>query len=138
MKSKCDQCDYLEEIEHLKEVANPYRLHYGNLKTEIAREILDRLKTSLIKKGDVIDALWNTPNPTPSESLITVKHIDRVVVLPAADVVEVRHGEWVNKIGLYECSACGKTCPYDVQADVISYWECRYCPNCGAKMDGGK
>ena len=52
-----------------------------------------------------------------------------------ADVVEVRHGEWINKIGLYECSACGKTCPYDVQADVISYWECRYCPNCGAKMD---
>ena len=55
----------------------------------------------------------------------------------AADVAQVRHGRWEKQSGLYSCSECGMTCPYDVQADVIEYWACNYCPNCGAKMDGG-
>ena len=54
----------------------------------------------------------------------------------AADVAQVRHGRWEKQSGLYSCSECGMTCPYDVQADVIEYWACNYCPNCGAKMDG--
>lgn len=54
-----------------------------------------------------------------------------------ADVAPVRHGRWEKQSGLYSCSECGTTCPYDVQADVIEYWACNYCPNCGAKMDGG-
>ena len=58
-----------------------------------------------------------------------------VVMLPTADVTPVRHGRWEKQSGLYSCSECGKTCPYDVQADVIEYWACNYCPNCGAKMD---
>ena len=53
----------------------------------------------------------------------------------AADVSPVRHGRWEKQSGLYSCSECGRTCPYDVQADVIEYWTCNYCPNCGAKMD---
>lgn len=60
-----------------------------------------------------------------------------VVMLPAADVAPVRHGRWEKKRGLYSCSECGKTCPYDVQADVIEYWACNYCPHCGCRMDGG-
>lgn len=50
-----------------------------------------------------------------------------------------KEGEWIkSKSGLYVCSECDKTCPYDAQADVISYWECKYCPNCGAKMNRGE
>ena len=59
-----------------------------------------------------------------------------VIMLPAADVAPVRHGRWEKQSGLYSCSECGKTCPYDVQADVIEYWACNYCPHCGAKLDG--
>ena len=59
-----------------------------------------------------------------------------VIMLPTADVAPVLHGRWEKQSGLYSCSECGKTCPYDVQADVIEYWACNYCPNCGAKMDG--
>ena len=58
-------------------------------------------------------------------------------MLPAENVAPVRHGRWEKQSGLYSCSECGKTCPYDVQADVIEYWACNYCPNCGAIMDGG-
>ena len=53
---------------------------------------------------------------------------------PAADVAEVVHGRWIwNEEGeidweqFYRCSNCG----------VKEYWESNYCPNCGAKMDGG-
>ena len=50
---------------------------------------------------------------------------------PTADVAEVKHGEWVTleaEIGLCACSLCDHK---------ILRAECNYCPNCGAKMDGG-
>ena len=60
--------------------------------------------------------------------------------IPAADVVEVKHGRWVKKFERYHdthtdeswdeeycsCPLCGKD----------SYLEHNYCPNCGARMDG--
>ena len=60
---------------------------------------------------------------------------DCIRYMDAADVAPVRHGRWEKQSGLYSCSECGMTCPYDVQADIIEYWACNYCPNCGAKMD---
>ena len=58
---------------------------------------------------------------------------------PAADVAPVRHGRWIlerepdGKPYCFHCSVCdddfhyiGITVAYD------------YCPNCGAKMDGGE
>lgn len=63
-----------------------------------------------------------------------IKKIPKGIIV---DVAPVRHGRWEKQSGLYSCSECGMTCPYDVQADVIEYWACNYCPNCGAKMDGG-
>ena len=64
--------------------------------------------------------------------------------IPTADVAPVRHGRWVDKpliksfkhtnIPVVECSACG----IDF-CDIINnhYFMYKYCPNCGAKMDGG-
>ena len=72
-------------------------------------------------------------NPFPDGvDAIDIKDVDAI---PAADVAPVRHGRWEKQSGLYSCSECGMTCPYDVQADVIEYWACNYCPNCGAIMD---
>lgn len=60
---------------------------------------------------------------------------------PTADVAEVKRGEWKKLDGewreqstnkpliIHQCSCCGmyyQNAPYN------------YCPNCGAKMDGGK
>lgn len=51
--------------------------------------------------------------------------------IPAADAVEVVHGEWVDNgipgSMLRGCSLCGFTC------GSSSFF---YCPSCGAKMDG--
>ena len=50
--------------------------------------------------------------------------------LPPADVVQVVHARWENYSPItIKCSRCGH---------VIHDWrysECKYCPNCGAKMD---
>ena len=57
----------------------------------------------------------------------------------SADVVEVRHGEWIDKpTGAYSrmqswCSACGK---HSGIGGIESNRHKPYCPNCGAKMDG--
>ena len=50
--------------------------------------------------------------------------------IPAADVVEVRHGRWKNGgNGLYDtCSACGK--------EIYLAIPMSYCPECGAQLDG--
>ena len=57
---------------------------------------------------------------------------EEVKNLPAADVVEVRHGrwEWYDSFS-YRCSACEKY--WIAPGDQYDY---RYCPSCGARMDG--
>lgn len=58
---------------------------------------------------------------------------------PDADVVEVKHGEWIEKEGAYgdiyyDCSNCKNdwtTIDGTPQDNFM-----RYCPYCGAKMDG--
>lgn len=53
---------------------------------------------------------------------------------PAADVAPVVHGEWIlflcsvtGDVSLYYCSSCR----------AGSAEKSNYCPDCGAKMDGG-
>lgn len=58
--------------------------------------------------------------------------IERILT---ADVAPVRHGRWIEQekytFGvMYDCSICG-----DRILDNGHSWN--YCPNCGAKMDGG-
>ena len=64
----------------------------------------------------------------------TERQLRAIRELPAADVAEVVHGRWIwNEEGeidweqFYRCSNCGDK----------EYWESNFCPNCGAKMDGG-
>lgn len=60
---------------------------------------------------------------------------------PVADVQEAKHGEWKSfhsedtLYGSYYCSACGHE--QDIGMVVSLTTEFKYCPNCGAKMDGG-
>lgn len=58
--------------------------------------------------------------------------IHSIKTLPIADVEPVRHGEWI-KTSYYEvhcCSVCGK--PSNTSKGLHNF-----CPECGAKMDGG-
>ena len=93
----------------------------------------------------------NADNPEKSLD----KLLERIASAPAADVAEVRHGEWVyDEENECVCSCCGveaqyisrfnETFDYDWEENLVStgYEETKeyiltpYCPNCGAKMDG--
>lgn len=66
--------------------------------------------------------------------------IDSISNIPAADVAPVVHGRWVDRIvdeneviqpwmQRYYCSEC-------LEGGSQSWF--KFCPNCGAKMDGAK
>lgn len=60
--------------------------------------------------------------------------------IPTADVAPVVHGKWIVRFdGPYKrrrcyCSHCGK---HNGVGGIAQNQEKPYCPNCGAKMDGG-
>ena len=68
-----------------------------------------------------------------------------ILDIPAADVAPVRHGRWKKSKGnerptengfvhddRYVCDCCGWGCCCETKLDFS------FCPNCGAKMDGGE
>ena len=97
-----------------------------------------------ISRRAAIDELGEEPEVWSGEDeyemgLNNQWHSDVIALksLPAADVAQVRHGRWETEIitdvyGLkhacYACSVCG----------VANNDEYDFCPNCGAKMDGGE
>lgn len=70
------------------------------------------------------------------EVLIPLSDIRKALQMtPTADVQEVRHGRWIsNELGGYKwayyCSECGWVDGYPFNDRH------KYCPYCGAKMDG--
>ena len=69
----------------------------------------------------------------PGEPLVYWYDIEAA---PTVDAVEVVHGRWIEQekytFGtMYDCSICGTRI-----LDNGHSWN--YCPNCGAKMDGGE
>ena len=60
-------------------------------------------------------------NPAHAEGWNTAIQI--INEAPAADVAPVVHGKWFGTV----CTACGESTSF--------YYDCNYCPWCGAKMD---
>ena len=58
---------------------------------------------------------------------------------PASDVAPVLHGMWeydeptINTYGMVKCTVCNWW-SIDPYVSIVYH----YCPNCGAKMDGGE
>ena len=72
---------------------------------------------------------------------ITQRIFEIISEIPAADVAPVVHGRWIHsryedcseQFELVKCSQCN----HDAYAMAIYVHGGNYCPNCGAKMDGG-
>ena len=85
-----------------------------------------------VTKEQVIDwfrTYGHMDEPIPFETMVS-----DLRDMPAADVAPVVHGRWVPTKAPFmneceDCSVCG----------YRTVWGHRYnyCPNCGAKMDGG-
>lgn len=54
--------------------------------------------------------------------------VRRIKAIPAADVVDRKHGKWITKYPLSTCSVCEQT--------MILHDFANFCPNCGADMRG--
>ena len=86
--------------------------------------------TEYIERKALRDTLYDA-------DAITMRGVKILNQFPVADVAPVRHGRWVSvphKLSRV-CSVCNRDEPYkfaDIDADVYDY-----CPNCGAKIDGG-
>lgn len=62
-----------------------------------------------------------------------------LIGLKPADVEPVRHGEWIDKcVRDWHCSLCDCEIQKVRKVDGYYYDDLpNYCPECGAKMDGG-
>lgn len=95
------------------------------------------------------DVFSESPQEIPY--LQAAKVLREVSDAPAADVAPVVHGLWMpiresemtgwdpavagrDPIGGYICSVCKEEAVYDCNDEFVLS---KYCPNCGAKMDGG-
>ena len=102
----------------------------NNMADYISREAA---LTEFQKVCDVCMAL--TCEPVCGECSIadTVRKVKRI---PAADVAEVRHGEWVHhNMGGWKCSECNNQAPFYCMASTQNLSD--YCYNCGARMKEG-
>lgn len=71
--------------------------------------------------------------------------LDWIDDLPAADVAPVRHGFDTFEARYFKCSECGYGVADVFEAGPVFCFEgtkvgeqgWHYCPNCGAKLDGG-
>lgn len=84
-----------------------------------------------VYKGKLTAGAPNTENALYKASSIYAV-IDNA---PSADVAQVRHGRWEwDTEDIYRCSNCAEKSHVK---EVMGHPEWNYCPNCGAKMDGG-
>ena len=80
----------------------------------------------------------NNPDKNRAFGHDAIEIMAEVHYMPAADVVEVRHGRWLTTDAyphhLY-CSVCYKT--YAKNAKWVNELDLptNYCPNCGTRMD---
>ena len=97
----------------------------------------------LIDANALLEELDKFANPMPNNSgydflsgVATV--ITEIEDAPTVDAVEVVHGRWLlertpdGKPYCFHCSVCDDDFGYIGISTAY-----RYCPNCGAKMDGG-
>ena len=77
-----------------------------------------------IERKALRDALYDA-------DAITMSGVKILNQFPGADVAPVRHGRWIASHD--EFCACS-ICKYPV---YLMWDQTNYCPNCGAKMDGG-
>lgn len=78
------------------------------------------------------DALLNAINQNTAEAHNErcAQILEAILYTPTADVVEVKHGKWkqaYNSFPKYVCTNCNH---------LFNNKSFKYCPNCGAKMDG--
>ena len=87
-----------------------------------------------VTKEQVID--WFRPYGHMDEFIPYETMVSDLRGMPAADVAPVRHGRWERVIPS-KSAAKWSTKVSCSNCHSAGYAHHKYCPNCGAKMDGG-
>lgn len=83
-----------------------------------------------------------TQNGIKPALVVFAKEIQKMPAIPQIkmQVDPAKRGEWVNDKGIYRCTACNTLCAVAGWAYCIPpkqmYEVFKFCPECGAKMDG--
>lgn len=81
------------------------------------------------------EAAYKTIMSEPPDAHYPQWYADKIKAIPAADVATVRHGKWEwDTEDIYRCSNCAEKSHVK---EVMGRPAWGYCPNCGARMDGG-
>lgn len=73
-------------------------------------------------------------NANMGMSVICDWFIEAINNEPAADVQPIKHGRWIGN-EVIQCSNCNFTMNGNAYGKLV--YKCfKYCPNCGARMDG--
>ena len=101
----------------------------------MANEKLDLIDRNELLPNGVFYVNGNNPMASLDELL------NRIATAQTVDAVEVVHGEWdvitddCTFDTIYQCSVCKEEFVTIDGTPAENLWH--YCPNCGAKMDGG-
>lgn len=115
------------------------------------KEYID-LKRRIVYRGEVYQAIEDERIKT-LPAVLNNRYMDgvhdglknalralaKVNDISTADVAPVKHGRWIDdKVSFYlGCSECGCFLEYAVDTFIDNGDHYNYCPNCGARMDGG-
>lgn len=92
--------------------------------------------TMLIEREKAIDAILSVDVHGDGQSQEALTHASvEVSLLPAVDAEPVKSGKWWHYEGMIICSECGAEF-YDEIMEYCGDSVPKYCPDCGAKMDG--
>ena len=100
-----------------------------------------------IDRSKVLDLIKDKADGYPYFEYPTINLVHAIKDIPSADVMEVRHGEWLEKETFHDenadvisewqsarCSVCNK---YNTTPYLYYFTDYNFCPNCGADMRGG-
>ena len=88
-----------------------------------------------IKREYAVDAITDVYYNTPDINLSCEKFETAILKIQPADVTPIRHGRWEEA-----SDGDGIVCPFcrtDFCTIIYDTEHFNYCPNCGAKLDGG-
>ena len=106
------------------------------------------MANDLISRSDLLETIRSDHPPFYDGQDIADWQEKCINEAPAVDAEPVRHGEWIYDpnandfgIGGYICGVCSaknNNLPCNAVINPQIFVGSRFCPNCGAKMNGGK
>ena len=100
---------------------------------EALRDSVESIDWYSVRRGELITGAESSENALYKANDI-YSAIDNA---PTADVAPVRHGRWIYHPDDLFPAESKQECSYCHEEEYVTLCNENYCPNCGAKIDGG-